>query len=344
MIIKLKPDITSEDRNRLVHIIQESGADYSDQDAINQSEIYINEAYTGINIGLFYHMPGVESIIEGEPIYNLVSRNYKKSDTIIQLDDLYIGGDNYPVMIAGPCAVENEDQIRETAQLVSSLGVRIMRGGAYKPRTSPYSFTGLEERGLELLGKVKKETGLFIITEVLDTADVEVVAAYSDILQIGSRNMQNYKLLKAVGRIRKPVLLKRGMSARLDEFLGSAEYIMKGGNEQVILCERGIRTFVEYSRNTLDLNVVPVVKNLSHLPIIVDPSHGTGRRDLIMPMSLAALAAGADGLMVEVHPHPDNSWSDPEQALSPEQFSLLMEKFTHFLEWLNKNVSVTTAP
>lgn len=344
MIIKLKPDITPEDRNRLLNIIQESGTDYGIQDTENQSEIYINEAYSGLNQGFFSHLPGVESVTDGEPIYKLVSRDYKKSDTIIQLEDLFIGGNNFPVMIAGPCAVENEDQIRETALLVRSRGVRIMRGGAYKPRTSPYSFTGLEEKGLELLGKVKEETGLFIITEVMDTADVEVVAAYSDILQIGSRNMQNYKLLKAVGCIRKPVLLKRGMSARLDEFLGSAEYIMKGGNEQVMLCERGIRTFVEYSRNTLDLNVVPVIKSVSHLPIFVDPSHGTGRRDLIVPMSLAGLAAGADGIMVEVHPDPDNSWSDPEQALSPEQFSILVEKFTQFVEWRYKNASVTTAP
>ncbi len=344
MIIKLKTDISQEDRNRLLNILQESGADYNNIDAMTRSTVYINEAYAGINRGLFMHLPGVESVTDGEPSYNLVSREYKKTDTIIQLDDLAIGGNNHPVMIAGPCAVENEEQLRETARLVKSGGVRIMRGGAYKPRTSPYSFSGLEERGLELLSKVKEETGLFIITEVMDTADVEVVARHSDIIQIGSRNMQNYKLLKAVGRISKPVLLKRGMAARLDEFLGSAEYIMKGGNEQVMLCERGIRTFVEYSRNTLDLNVVPVVKKMSHLPILVDPSHGTGRRDLIIPMSLAALAAGADGLMVEVHPHPDDSWSDPEQALSPEQFSLLMEKFTQFMEWQNKNAPVTTAP
>jgi 3-deoxy-7-phosphoheptulonate synthase len=214
-----------------------------------------------------------------------------------------------------------------------------MRGGAYKPRTSPYSFTGLEEKGLQLLSQARQETGVLIITEVLDTGDIGLVAKYSDILQIGSRNMQNYKLLKAVGRQQRPVMLKRGMSATLEEFLGSAEYIISGGNENIILCERGIRTFVDYSRNTLDLNIVPVIKKISHLPIIVDPSHGTGRRDIIEPMSLAALAAGADGIMVEVHPDPPASWSDPDQALYPDQFRQLMEKINQFIEW-RKNAAV----
>lgn len=276
-------------------------------------------------------------------LFNLVTRDYKKEDTQIRLNGLTIGGEA-PVVIAGPCAVETEEQILKTARFLKTEGIQLMRGGAYKPRTSPYSFSGLEEEGLNLLSRAREETGLLIITEVLDTGDVDLVARHSDILQVGSRNMQNYKLLRAVGRIRKPVLLKRGMSARLDEFLGSAEYIMKEGNEQVILCERGIRTFVEYSRNTLDLNVVPVIKKISHLPIIVDPSHGTGRRDIVEPMALAALAAGADGIMVEVHPNPDASWSDPDQALSPEEFSGLMEKVKNFTEWLTKNAPVISSP
>ena len=284
------------------------------------------------------NLPGVEVVIDSERSYHLVTREYRPENTVVELDGVSIGGLE-PVVMAGPCAVESEEQILRTARLVQSAGVKIMRGGAYKPRTSPYSFTGLEEKGLQLLSQARRETGVLIITEVLDTADIELVAKYSDILQIGSRNMQNYKLLKAVGRQQRPVMLKRGMSATLEEFLGSAEYIISGGNENIILCERGIRTFVDYSRNTLDLNIVPVIKKISHLPIIVDPSHGTGRRDIIEPMSLAALAAGADGIMVEVHPDPPASWSDPDQALYPDQFRQLMEKINQFIKW-RKNAAV----
>lgn len=287
-------------------------------------------------------MPGVDYVTRANNPLRLVSRDYKSEPTIIHLKDLAIGG-RQPVVIAGPCAVESEEQVLETARIVSRLGVRLMRGGAFKPRTSPYSFAGLGEAGLRLLKKARAETGIMIITEVLDTADVPLVSEYADILQIGSRNMQNYQLLRAVGRTHKPVLLKRGMSAQLNEFMMSAEYIMAEGNEQIILCERGIRTFADYSRNTLDLNVIPAVKNISHLPIIVDPSHGTGRRDMIEPMSLAALAAGADGLMIEVHPQPDKSWSDPEQALSPDQFSHLMKQVNHFIEWRLQHANPTTS-
>ena len=280
--------------------------------------------------------------IDNETSYRLVSRDFKPENTVISLGDVKIGGAD-PVIIAGPCAVESEEQILDTARLVRSQGVRLMRGGAFKPRTSPYSFAGLGEAGLRLLAEAREKTGVMIVTEVLDTRDVGLVSQYADVLQIGSRNMQNYKLLRAVGQIKKPILLKRGMSAQLREFLMSAEYIMAEGNQQVILCERGIRTFVEYSRNTLDLNVIPAIKKISHLPIIVDPSHGTGRRDLVEPMSMAALAAGADGLIVEIHPHPDQSWSDPEQALSPEQFSHLMRQINHFIEWQKENAQPVAA-
>ncbi len=280
--------------------------------------------------------------IGNETSYRLVSRDFKPENTVISLGDVKIGGAD-PVIIAGPCAVESEEQILETARLVRSQGVRLMRGGAFKPRTSPYSFAGLGEAGLRLLAEAREKTGVLIVTEVLDTRDVGLVSQYADVLQIGSRNMQNYKLLRAVGQTKKPILLKRGMSAQLQEFLMSAEYIMAEGNQQVILCERGIRTFVEYSRNTLDLNVIPAIKKISHLPIIVDPSHGTGRRDLVEPMSMAALAAGADGLIVEIHPHPDQSWSDPEQALSPEQFSHLMRQINHFIEWQKENAQPVAA-
>lgn len=280
--------------------------------------------------------------IGNETSYRLVSRDFQAENTVISLGEVKIGGAD-PVVIAGPCAVESEDQILETARLVRSQGVRLMRGGAFKPRTSPYSFAGLGETGLQLLAEAREKTGVLIVTEVLDTRDVELVSRYADVLQIGSRNMQNYKLLRAVGQTKKPILLKRGMSAQLQEFLMSAEYIMAEGNHRIILCERGIRTFVEYSRNTLDLNVIPAIKQISHLPIIVDPSHGTGRRDLVEPMSMAALAAGADGLIVEIHPHPDQSWSDPEQALSPEQFAHLMNQFNHFIEWRKEDAQPVAA-
>jgi len=216
---------------------------------------------------------------------------------------------------------------------VKENGGHLLRGGAFKPRSSPYSFQGLGEEGLQFLQKAKEETGLYIVTEVLEAQFVPLVAEYADVLQIGARNMQNYELLKAVGRTERPVLLKRGMSAQLTEFLMSAEYIMSEGNDQVILCERGIRTFVEYSRNTLDLNVVPAIKNISHLPIIVDPSHGTGRKDLIEPLSIAGLAVGADGIMIEVHPRPEQAWSDADQTLDPESFKRLMHRIRHFTEW-----------
>lgn len=269
---------------------------------------------------------------EAQQPYRLASRFSKDTPTCIDVNGTIIGGDE-PVVIAGPCAVENREQILSIAESLRELGVTILRGGAFKPRTSPYFFQGLGEAGLRLLAEAREATGLSIITEVMDTADVELVAEYADILQIGSRNMQNYSLLKAVGRVRKPVMLKRGMSAQLTEFLSSAEYILAGGNEQVILCERGIRTFTDYSRNTLDLNIVPAVKAMSHLPIIVDTSHGTGRRQFIEPMSLAALAAGADGLMIEVHPQPDQAMSDAEQALSVGQFAGLMRKVRSLAEW-----------
>jgi 3-deoxy-7-phosphoheptulonate synthase len=282
-------------------------------------------------------LPGVEKVIPISKPYKLVSREFKKDNTLISLNGVTIGGKD-PVIIAGPCSVEDESQILETARIVKENGGHLLRGGAYKPRSSPYTFQGLGEEGLKYLKKAKEETGLYIVTEVLEAMYVPLVAEFADILQIGARNMQNYELLKAVGRTKKPVLLKRGMSAQLTEFLMSAEYIMSEGNNQIILCERGIRTFVEYSRNTLDLNVVPAIKNISHLPIFVDPSHGTGRRDLIEPLSLAALAVGADGLMIEVHPRPEQAWSDADQTLDPVAFKHLMKRIKHFMAWQQKFV------
>ena len=270
----------------------------------------------------------------------LFSRQHQPADTVVALGDIRIGGGR-PVIIAGPCSVESEAQILETAHLLRTHGAQMLRGGAFKPRTSPYSFQGLGQKGLELLAIARSASGLPVVTEVMDTADVGLVAEYADVLQIGSRNMQNFPLLKAVGRLRKPVLLKRGMAATLEEFLMSAEYILAEGNFQVILCERGIRTFSDYARNTLDLNIVPAVRRISHLPIIVDPSHGTGHRELVTPMSLAALACGAQGLIIETHPRPDTALSDAGQTISIEHFAQLMEQINHFVAWQQHYADIT---
>jgi 3-deoxy-7-phosphoheptulonate synthase len=268
-------------------------------------------------------LPGVERVVPILKPYKLASREFQQRDTVVDVRGVPIGGKKLAV-IAGPCSVENEEQLVETALAVKSAGANLLRGGAYKPRTSPYAFQGLGVDGLKLLEKVSQQTGLGIVTEVMESAEVDIVAEYADMLQVGARNMHNSKLLRAIARVNKPVLLKRNFSATLNEFLMSAEYLLSGGNSRVVLCERGIRTFVDYSRNTLDLNIVPAVHLLSHLPIIVDPSHGTGRHDLVVAMSLAAVAAGADGLMVEVHPRPAEALSDGEQSLTPPVFQDLM--------------------
>jgi len=267
----------------------------------------------------------VENVIFVSRPYKFVARESKPQRSVIKCRDVEIGG-NEVVVMAGPCTVESEDQMDATARSVAASGARILRGGAYKPSTSPYSFHGLGTEGLELLRAVGDRYGLAVCTEVMDPRRVDEVAAYSDMLQIGTRNMQNYDLLREVGQLKVPVMLKRGMSAKYEEWLLAAEYIASGGNEAIVLCERGIRSFETYTRNMLDLAAVPVVKNLSHLPVIVDPSHGTGIRDLVPPMCLAAIACGADGLMVEVHPVPDHSAKDGAQSLDLQQFADLMPK------------------
>jgi 3-deoxy-7-phosphoheptulonate synthase len=261
--------------------------------------------------------------IEGCSVPVRANRKSKPDPTVVNIGGIRIGSSEV-VIIAGPCSVENHEQLLETAKAVKSAGGVILRGGAFKPRSSPYNFQGLGEEGLKLLREVRKETGLPIVTEVMDTRLVELVAGYADILQIGSRNMHNYPLLKEVGMLRKPVLLKRGMMASIEEFLLSAEYILNQGNDQVILCERGIRTFETTTRNTLDLSAVPMLKHLSHLPVIVDPSHGTGLRWMVPAMAKAAIAAGADGLIMEVHYKPEEALCDGQQSLSPDEFSRLM--------------------
>jgi 3-deoxy-7-phosphoheptulonate synthase len=267
--------------------------------------------------------PGVDEVVPISKPYKLSSREFQPQDTTIKVGDVTIGGEEVVVM-AGPCAVESEEQLLQTARAVKAAGANILRGGAFKPSTSPYSFRGLGEDGLKLLDMARKETGMPIITEVMTPQDVELVSRYADILQVGARNMQNFILLDEVGKAQKPAMLKRGMSATIQEWLLSAEYILAQGNRQLMLCERGIRTFETYTRNTMDLSAIPVIEKLSHLPIIADPSHGTGKWYLVAPLALAAVAAGADGLMIEVHPSPDNALKDGAQSLTFDNFARLM--------------------
>ena len=275
--------------------------------------------------GTLGEMPGVQEVIRVSKPYKLVSRDVKEENTVLRFagTDATIGGKNLAV-IAGPCAIENRDQAFAVAERVARAGAQFFRGGAYKPRTSPYTFQGLGEAGLRIMAEIRDRFGMKIITEAIDNESLALVAEYADVIQIGARNMQNFSLLKRAGRAKKPVMVKRGMSATLEEFLMAAEYVMSEGNYQVILCERGVRTFADHTRNTLDLSIVPAVQRLSHLPIVVDPSHGTGKRNKVTPMSRAAVAVGADGLIVEVHNQPDKALSDGAQSLYPEQFEELM--------------------
>jgi len=270
----------------------------------------------------FEDLPGVAEAIRVSKPYKLVSRETKPESTVVLVNGVPVGGEQI-VLCGGPCSVETREQILASAQAVKAAGGQLLRGGAYKPRTSPYSFQGLGEEGLRYLAEAREETGLGVVTEAVDVETFDLVEQYADCVQIGARNMQNFSLLRRAGRSRRPILLKRGMSSTLEEFLMAAEYILADGNYSVILCERGVRTFADHTRNTLDLSVVPAVQNLSHLPIIVDPSHGTGKRDKVLPMSLAAIAAGASGLIVEVHPVPERALSDGYQSLDPAQFAEL---------------------
>ena len=288
----------------------------------------------------FYAFDGVEEVIRVEKPYKLASKEFKSSTTTVKIKDVVIGGKEVVVM-AGPCVVENEKQIFETAQQVKAAGAKVLRGGAFKPRTSPYSFQGLEEEGLKLLAQAGEETGLLVVTEVMSVNQIELVGKYADIFQVGARNMQNFVLLKELGKIKKPILLKRGMSATLEELLLSAEYILSQGNYQVILCERGIRTFENYTRNTLDLSAVPALKGLSHLPVIVDPSHATGRWRLVTPMAKAAVAVGADGLLIEVHPDPKSSLSDGAQTLRIDTFAQLMKELNPIVQAVGRELGVS---
>ena len=277
------------------------------------------------DLAIFEVMDGVKEAHRIVSPYKLASRSFRPAGTVVKIGDVEIGGQRVVVM-AGPCSVESRDQIERSAEAVARAGAQVIRGGAFKPRSSPYAFQGLGEDGLHILREAADRNGLLVVSEVMDLTQVPLVAQYADILQVGARNMQNFNLLRELGRQRKPVLLKRGISATIEELLLSAEYILAGGNYDVILCERGIRTFETYTRNTMDISAIPVVKKLSHLPIVADPSHGTGRRDMVAPMARAAVAAGSDGLLVEVHPDPDHALSDGAQSLRFEQFEELMSQ------------------
>jgi 3-deoxy-7-phosphoheptulonate synthase len=323
MIVVMKPNASEEQIQKVAQRIESYGLKVHFSRGTEVTILGVIGDDRIINKDQLVHMEGVDKLLPVLKPYKLASREFHPEDTVFEINGIRVGGERV-VVIAGPCAVESREQILEAAQRVKEAGAHMLRGGAYKPRTSPYSFQGLGEEGLRFLKEASEITGLPVVTEVMDIQTLPLVAEYADILQIGARNMQNFPLLHAVGESQKPVLLKRGMSSTLEELLMSAEYILTHGNHRVILCERGIRTFENYTRNTLDINAAPALKMLSHLPVFIDPSHGTGRWELVEPVSRAAVAAGADGLIIEVHPHPDQALSDGAQSLTPERFNALM--------------------
>ena len=323
MLVVMRQDATEEQIRGVMRAIEARGFKGHPIPGAQRTAIGITGNRGAVEAPALESLPGVLEVIPVSHAYKLVSREVKPDDTVVRIGGVEVGGKGL-VVVAGPCAVESLEQMLRVAQEVKKGGAHLLRGGAFKPRTSPYAFQGLGEKGLEMLAAAREETGLPVVTEALDNESLDLVEQYADAIQIGARNMQNFSLLKRAGRAKKPVILKRGMSATLEEFLMSAEYILAEGNYQVVLCERGVRTFSDFSRNTLDLAVVPAVKKLSHLPILVDPSHGTGRRDKVAPLSRAAAAVGADGVMVEVHHDPDVALSDGPQSITPDMFADLV--------------------
>ncbi len=335
MIIVMSPNATKENLVRVQEKIEQAGMRVhlsTGEDRTIVGVIGDKKKIANLEMNM---MEGVEKTVRITEKYKLVSRDFQPEDTVVDVGDVKIGGDHLVIM-AGPCAVESLEQLREAAKCVKECGAHFLRGGAFKPRTSPYDFQGLAEKGLEMLRTAAEEQGLKVVTEVMDHDDIEIISEYADVLQVGARNMQNFRLLKALGSAKKPVLLKRGLSATISEWLNAAEYIMSGGNQDVILCERGIRTYETFTRNTLDLSAVAAVKELSHLPVVVDPSHGTGRWQMVRPMAKAAVAAGADGLIIEVHPHPEVALSDGDQSLTPKNFQRLMEELSGMAKLMGK--------
>ncbi|MCD6228629.1 MAG: 3-deoxy-7-phosphoheptulonate synthase [Candidatus Omnitrophota bacterium] len=338
MIIVFKKEAGQGDIQRVILRIEKLGLKAMVSKGVERTIVGVIGPEDVVRIQPFEVFPGVEKVIPVLAPYKLVSREFKKEGSIVKIREGVEFGGKEIIVIGGPCSIESEEQLLEVAKKIKEAGAKVLRGGAFKPRTSPYSFQGLGEEGLKILKEVSLKLEIPTITEVMDPRDVEMVAKYTDILQIGARNMQNFNLLKEVGQTQKPVVLKRGMSATIKEFLMSAEYILSGGNFNVILCERGIRTFEEATRNTLDLSAVPLVKTLSHLPIIVDPSHATGKWSLVSPLSKAAVACGCDGLLIEVHPHPEEALSDGPQQLLPEKFAQLMKELTYIAEAVGRTI------
>lgn len=323
MVIIMNPEATAEHIKGVIEAIEGAGLEAKVMEGAQQKIVGVIGDKSRLASVPVDALPGVETSVSISKSYKLASREFHPKSSSVMVGGVEIGGE-VPVVMAGPCAVESKEQLFEAAEIVKKGGAQFLRGGAYKPRTSPYSFQGLEEKGLEYLAEARERTGLKVVTEVTVVEAVERVAHYADVLQVGARNMQNFGLLKAVGKCDKPVLLKRGLAATLEEWLNAAEYIMNEGNPNVVLCERGIRTYETYTRNTLDLSAVAAVKHLSHLPIIVDPSHGTGKWRMVKPMAFASIAAGADGLMMEVHPNPAKALSDGPQSLTPENYYEVM--------------------
>ncbi len=342
MLVVMQANATEEQVQHVCERIESLGFKALPIPGATRTAVCITGNKGAVDIGSLEAMPGVVECIPVSKPYKLVSRDVKAENSVIRvstsLGDVTFGGPAIAI-IAGPCAVETRDQIFAVAKCVKEAGARLFRAGAYKPRTSPYSFQGLGEPGLKLLAEVRDRFGLGIVTEAIDNESMDLVEEHADVIQIGARNMQNFSLLKRAGRARKPVLLKRGMSATLDEFLMAAEYIMAEGNYNVILCERGVRTFADHTRNTLDLAVIPAVQKRSHLPILADPSHGTGRRNKVLPLARAAVAAGADGLIVEVHCDPDRALSDGMQSIVPEEFEQLMREARQIAQVLNRSIN-----
>ncbi len=337
MIIVLKPDATDKQIRHIQERIKKLGLKTMVSKGIERTIIGVIGEEDIVRVQPLEAIEGVEKVMPVLKPYKLASREFKKESSIIDINGVKVGGEEIVVM-AGPCAVESLDQLKRIAKLVKKSGAKILRGGAFKPRTSPYSFQGLGEEGLKYLKEVSKETGLPVVTEVMDPRKVKLVDKYADAFQIGARNMQNFDLLKEVGKTKRPVILKRGMSATIKELLMSAEYILSGGNFNVILCERGIRTFEEATRNTLDLSAIPVIKKLSHLPVIVDPSHATGRWEFVPSMAAAAVASGCDGLLIEVHYKPEEALSDGIQSLKPDKFDELMSALRKVSRAIGRNI------
>jgi len=342
MLVVMQSHATEEQIREVCKRIESLGLKAHPMPGSLRTAIGITGNRGAIDLGILESLPGVVECIPVSKPYKLVSRDTKQEDSILRIPtpsgDVIVGGDKI-ALVAGPCAVETEEQCLAIAERLKKSGARLFRGGAYKPRTSPYSFQGLGEDGLKILSKVRATYGFGIVTEAIDNESLDLVEEYADVIQIGARNMQNFSLLKRAGRAKKPVLLKRGMSATLDEFLMAAEYILSEGNYNVMLCERGVRTFSDFSRNTLDLAVVPAVKKRSHLPIFVDPSHGTGKRHKVLPLSRAAVAVGADGLLIEVHHQPDKALSDGMQSLLPEEFMALADEMRQIAAVLQRTIN-----